>query len=143
MSVSERAGGRLEAALARAEEAESKYRALVEQFPAITYTEALDDGRTLSISPQVETLLGYTQEEWMNDALLWVKLLHPEDRERVVESCHDANRNRESFRDEYRMIARDGRVLWFRDEATLVRGSSSQPLCWQGVMMEVTLSHEE
>ncbi len=78
---------RVEAALARAEQAEAKYRSLVEQLPGITYTEALDSGRVISISPQVQTLLGYTQEEWLADAGLWVTLLHPEDRDRVVEAC--------------------------------------------------------
>jgi PAS domain S-box-containing protein len=130
---------RLEAAVARAEEAEAMYRALVERLPAITYTEALDDGRTLSISPQVESLLGYTQDQWMEDSLLWVGLMHPDDRGRVLDSCHLANQREEPFKEEYRMISRDGRVVWIRDEAVLVRGSRDQPLCWQGVMMDITL----
>ena len=130
---------RLEAAMARADEAEAMYRALVERLPAITYTESLDDGRTISISPQVESLLGYTQDQWMEDSLLWVGLMHPEDRDRVIESCDRANRSKEPFTAEYRMIARDGRVVRVRDEAVLVLGSHGQPLCWQGVMMDITL----
>jgi PAS domain S-box-containing protein len=130
---------RLAAAMARAEEAEAMYRALVERLPAITYTEALDDGRTLSISPQVEALLGYTQDEWMEDSLLWVGLMHPEDRDRVIESCDRVNQTKEPFKSEYRMIARDGRVVWVRDEAVLVLGSLGQPLCWQGVIMDITV----
>ena len=110
----------------------------MEQLPAITYTEAPDDHRNLSISPQVEALLAYTQEEWMGNALLWVELLHPDDRDRVVEACDVANRTREPFRPEFRMIARDGRVVWVRDEAVVVSGSMGQPLCWQGVMLDIT-----
>ena len=130
---------RLEAAMARAEEAEAMYRALVERVPAITYTEALDDGRTLSISPQIETLLGYSQDQWMEDSLLWVGLMHPEDRDRVIEYCDRVNQAKEPFKAEYRMIARDGRVVWVRDEAALVLGSRGQPLCWQGVMVDITV----
>jgi PAS domain S-box-containing protein len=129
---------RSEPALTRADEVEAMYRTLVAQLPVITYTEALDDGRTLSISPQVEAVLGYTQEEWMNNALLWKELLHPEDRDRVIRSCDLANQTREAFRAEYRMLSRDGRLLWIRDEAVLVRASGGEPLCWQGVMMDVT-----
>jgi PAS domain S-box-containing protein len=128
----------LETLAERAERAEAMYRSLVERLPAITYAEALDDGRTLSISPQVEAVLGYTQEEWMENPLLWLELMHPDDRDRVVESCHTANQTREPFRTEYRMIARDGRVVWIRDEAALVKGSHGQPLCWQGVMLDIT-----
>jgi PAS domain S-box-containing protein len=133
---------RLAAALARAQATEAMYRDLVGRLPAITYTEALDDGRTLSISPQVESLLGCSQDEWMVDPLLWVALIHPEDREWVVESCRESNRKEEPFRAEYRMIARDGRVVWFRDEAEIVRGSAGQRLCWQGVMFDITAQKE-
>jgi PAS domain S-box-containing protein len=129
--------GQLEAALSRAEEAEALYRTLVERSPAITYTETIDQGTTLSISPQVETVLGYTPEEWMGNDI-WIQILHPEDRRRVVASCHAANRERRPFNDEYRMITKDGRTVWIRDEATIVWGSDRQPLCWQGVMIDVT-----
>ncbi len=129
---------RLEAALARAEQAEAKYRTLVEQVPVITYTEALDNGRCLSVSSHVKKLLGYTQEEWMGRPRLWVDLLHPDDREWVIEACELANHDRQPFGAEYRMIARDGRIVWIRDEAVLVRGSYGQPLCWQGVMLDIT-----
>jgi len=128
----------LEGALARAAEAEAMYEALVLQVPGITYAESLDDGRTMSISPQVETLLGYSQEEWMNNPLLWVELIHPDDRKRVVDCCDDAYRTRQTFRAEYRMITRDGRVVWIEDVATLVEDSRGRPLCWQGVMLDVT-----
>jgi PAS domain S-box-containing protein len=129
---------RLEAAL----ESEAKYRALVEQLPAITYTESLDTGRVISISPQVETILGYTQDEWLLDPQLCVTLIHVEDRDRVVRASELANRTKEPYRAEFRMISRDGRVVWIRDEAVLVRGMKGQPLCWQGVMLDITV-HEQ
>jgi PAS domain-containing protein len=69
--------GRLEAALARAEQAEARYQPLVDQPPAITYTEALDSGRVISVSPQVETILGYTQEELLSNPRLWVDCSTP------------------------------------------------------------------
>ena len=133
-------GGYLEAVLGRAERAEAKYRSLVELVPAITYTEDLDSGRLFAISPQVETILGYTQEEWTGDANLWIDRIHPDDRNRVVAACELANRAREPYGQEYRMIARDGRIVWIHDEAALVRGSNGQPLCWQGVMRDITPS---
>ncbi|MDP9330696.1 MAG: PAS domain-containing protein [Actinomycetota bacterium] len=138
----QKVAGRLGAALARAEDLEAMYRSLVESLPAITYTEAVDDHRVLSVSPQVKIMLGYTQEEWFSNPLLCEELLHPEDRDRVVEACNIANRNREPYRAEYRMIAKDGRIVWVRDEATLVYGSKGQPLCWQGVMLDITAERQ-
>jgi PAS domain S-box-containing protein len=128
----------VQSALSRADEAEAKYRSLIALVPAITYAEALDTRRTFSISPQVEATLGYTPEEWLGGPDRWEGCLHPEDRERVVSSCKRANELREPWCEEYRVIAKDGRVIWIHDEAVLVRGSNGQPLCWQGVMVDVT-----
>ena len=128
----------IEAALVRAEHAEAKYQSLVELVAAITYTEDLDTGRMFAVSPQIETILGYTQEQWMGDASLWVDRIHLEDRDRVVAACELANRNREPYSEEYRIIARDGRIVWVHDEAVLVTGSNGQPLCWQGAMRDIT-----
>jgi len=130
--------GHLEAALGRAEQAEAKYLSLVKLVPdAITYTEDLDSGRMFAVSPQIETILGYTQEEWMGDADLCYDRIHPEDRDRVVAACELANQASEPYGAEYRMIARDGHIVWIRDRAVLVRGSKGQPLCWQGVMLDI------
>jgi PAS domain S-box-containing protein len=126
--------GFLETALGRAERAEMANPSLVELAPTITYTEEVDTGRTFAISPQIKTILGYSQEQWMGDANLWMDRIHPEDRDRVVDGCERANQARETFRAEYRIIASDGRIVWVRDEAVLVGGSEGQPLCWQGVM---------
>ena len=125
-------------AVARAERAEAMYTSLVDSLPGVTYSESLDDQRTLSISPQIKELLGYTQEEWMADPGLLDEVMHPEDREWVEASCAEANKSGVSWRAEYRMIARDGRVVWVRDIATLVRSNDGQPLCWQGVMLDIT-----
>lgn len=101
-------------------EAEVKYRALVEQIPAITYTQVRDDTSPtgfvdLYISPQTSTVLGYAPEEWKADPELWIKILHPDDLERVLAVERHTADTGEPFRVEYRMIARDGRVVWFRD----------------------------
>jgi PAS domain S-box-containing protein len=127
-----------ESLLFRADEAEAKYLSLIALVPAITYVEALDTRRTFSVSPQVETILGYTPEEWLGEAARWESCLHPDDKERIVSSCSLANERREPWCEDYRMIARDGRIVWIHDEAVLVRGSTGQPLCWQGVMVDVS-----
>jgi PAS domain S-box-containing protein len=101
----------------------------------VAYVEELDSGRTFSIGPEVETMFGYTQEEWMGDADLWIDRVHPEDRDRVVAACERANEERVTYRSDYRVVARDGRVVWIHDEATLVGGADGHPLCWQGVMI--------
>ena len=122
---------------------ETKFRTLVEQIPAVTYIEAPDEGdepewNMLYVSPQVEDLLGYTPEEYMSDPNILEKHLHPADRERVLAEDVRTEETGEPFRVEYRVLTRDGRVAWIRDEALLVRDEEGNPLFWQGVMYDIT-----
>lgn len=120
-------------------ESEAKYRRLVEQVPAVTYMAAIDEvGSTLYVSPQIETLLGFTQKEWIADPELWSKRLHPADRERVRAESVDHWASDGQFHDEYRLFARDGRIVWVRDEAVTVRDDAGRLLCLQGVMLDIT-----
>jgi PAS domain S-box-containing protein len=120
-------------------EAGAKYRALVENIPAFVYEVAPDgDGTTLYVSPQVERLLGYRREEWLDQPDIWMELLHPDDRERTLAAYDLHNETGEPWSREYRLIASDGRAIWFRDEATLARDASGRPLAWQGVRLDIT-----
>jgi diguanylate cyclase (GGDEF)-like protein/PAS domain S-box-containing protein len=120
-------------------DAESRYRRLLEQVPAVTYVDAADAASsTVYMSPQVEAMLGYAPVEWLADPELFVKLLHPEDRERVLSENEHTNQSGQPFRMEYRLIARDGRTVWVHDEAVLVRDEVGRPLYWQGIMIDIT-----
>lgn len=123
-------------------ESEAKYRSLVEQLPAFIYVEAVDEGKSetdfVYISPQHEELLGYPAEEWTSDNRFWERMIHPDDRERVVAEDERTDETGEPFRIEYRYIARDGSIVWVRDDAVLVRDEDGSPLFWQGVMFDIT-----
>jgi len=119
--------------------AEEKYRALVENMPAVVYLVAPDDDRrTLYVSPQVERALGYPREEWLDQPDIWMELLHPDDREQTLAAHDVANETGQPWSREYRLIASDGRALWFRDVATLVRDREGRALHWQGVQLDIT-----
>ena len=119
--------------------AEGRFRALVEQLPAITYiAEPGPEGRWDYVSPQIETLLGFSPQEWMALASTWWNRVHPDDRERVAENEKEFERTGKPLRQEYRMIARDGHVLWFRDEAIQLRRDADRPPLMQGVLHDIT-----
>ncbi|MEG4864780.1 MULTISPECIES: sensor domain-containing protein [unclassified Microcoleus] len=134
---------RLEAALCTVE---AKYCALVEQIPAVTYISPLNrSAAKLYISPQIETFLGYSVAEWRADPDLWLKLVHPEDRDRVLveNATQKFSEGEDIFGDaplvsEYRAIARNGRVVWFRDRAIAVRDQASKSVILQGAMFDIT-----
>jgi PAS domain S-box-containing protein len=126
----------------RLKEAEARFRTLVEHIPAMTYMEAADNegrGTTfLYMSPQIEAVLGYSPEEWMADPGLFARILHADDRERVLAEDARTSRTGEPFRMEYRHLARDGSIVWVRDEAVLVRDHEGKPLYWLGVQFDIT-----
>jgi PAS domain S-box-containing protein len=121
-------------------QAEKRYRDLIEQLPLISYIdEPTETAPSIYVSPQVEDLLGYAPDEWLADRELFLKLLHPEDRERVVADhgrALGAGDLRWSF--EYRLVARDGRTVWIRDDAVVVRDENGRPLYTQGFMMDIS-----
>jgi PAS domain S-box-containing protein len=118
---------------------EARYRALVENLPAVIYQVAPDDDRrTIYVSPHVETALGYSRDEWLGQPDIWMELLHPDDREQTL-AAHDLhNETGRPWSREYRLIANDGRVVWFRDVATLVRDDGGRPQHWLGVQLDIT-----
>lgn len=124
-------------------EAEIRYRALVETIPAITYVDMLEGGDssvwpTAYISPQVESILGFTPAEWIADPGLWESRLHPDDHGWVVEIDRAVFQEGRPTSLEYRLIARDGRVVWIEDESVLIADENGVPRFEQGVMLDVT-----
>jgi PAS domain S-box-containing protein len=121
--------------------AEVRHRTLVEQLPAITYTVQIPAdglGQTTFISPQVQTLLGFSPEEWLADPELWIKQLHPEDRARVLAEVQRKDQRGSDLDLEYRVLARDGRVRWFHNKSTTLIGKDGPPHYTHGVMFDIT-----
>ncbi|MGZ4151801.1 MAG: PAS domain-containing protein [Actinomycetota bacterium] len=124
-------------------EAEAKYRTLIEQTPAIVYTWGIVGTpprfTELYVSPSVTDVLGFEPEDWLADPLLWLDRLHPDDRERVIAdttACAEAGR---PFEIEYRMFAKDGRVVWMHDRAAVTaRDDEGKTTRYQGVMLDIT-----
>jgi PAS domain S-box-containing protein len=119
--------------------AEQRYRTLVEQLPAITYVAALDaESSTIYTSPQIETMLGFSQAEWMADHDLWRRQIHPDDYTRVMADIVQSQSSGAPVPSEYRMLMRNGRPRWFRDQAVIVHDLAGQPLFMQGIMFDIT-----
>jgi len=118
--------------------AEARYRTLVERLPAITYIAELGAGGPWHyVSPQIETMLGFSPEEWLSDPMNWMNHIHPDDREIALAAEKLFQETHELFQAEYRMCARDGRLVWFRDEGVLLQETDGQ-LLMQGVMHDIT-----
>ncbi|HET6172694.1 MAG TPA: PAS domain S-box protein [Gaiellales bacterium] len=115
------------------------FRHLVEGLPLIVYIDAPDPvSPSLYVSPQTTGVLGYTPEDWASSPDFFVRILHPDDRERVVAETAHMIASGERLQSEYRLLRRDGSVVWVRDEGVLVRDEAGEPMCMQGYMLDIT-----
>ncbi len=118
-----------------------RLRALLRDLPGMVYLEDADPriegpGPFLYVSPGVERILGYTVEEWLADPSGWVERLHPDDVPAMRAAYQAVVPTGAPYSADYRMFAKDGRIVWIHDEAVLVRDEDGAPLYWQGVMHE-------
>ncbi len=128
-------------------DAEERFRAVVERLPAVVYLEAIEEDPgaprpLLYVSPQLESIMGFTTQEWLANPAARSDRFVAEDLERVQGERRRVEEAGEPFSAEYRMLARDGRTVWFRDEAVLVRDDEDRPVFWQGIMYDVTRQRE-
>ena len=126
---------------AQIRQSEARFRSLVEQLPAVVFYAALgDDENEAYVSPQIEDLLGFTQEEWLTNPLLWYSQMHPDDHNTVIEAFTRGMQTGEPFRAQVRFFSRHGEVVWILGEARLIRDDDGRPAYFQGVAFDITLT---
>ena len=120
-------------------EAEAKYQALVEQIPAVVYLDPVDeDSDSIYVSPQVMTLLGVSQQEWLEDPYCWRRHVHADDIDRVWQEYADAYNSHTTLNHEYRMVHEDGSVRWVLEQAYPINDESGNPWLIQGVIFDIS-----
>jgi len=123
---------------AQLRQAEGRYRTLVERLPAITFMAGLGEPSWVYVSPQIESVLGYTPEEWQADPALWRRRLHPEDRDRVLMESARAEEVGGAIELEYRILAKDDSVRWLRHEALVHFDGENGEGQVEGLLSDVT-----
>ncbi len=118
---------------------EVKYRALLEQIPAVVFMAYVDGGASEAyVSPEIEAALGYSREEWLEDPVRWYENIHPDDRRRWSLEAAEMFVSGKPLRSSYRVIARDGRVVWFHCDARMVRHPNGRPWFIHGVAFDIS-----
>ena len=123
-------------------ESEARYRTLVESMVGVVYQEEYGGNELPTyVSPQVKDLFGYTYDEILLQPRLLREMVHPDDRDRVNEesrSSYDTGH----FDSEFRMVRKDGRVVWVREVSKVIRDEDGRPLCWQGLILDMTAARD-
>jgi PAS domain S-box-containing protein len=118
---------------------ELSYQTLLEQIPAVVFMGRLDDGISQAyVSPHIEKVLGFSREEWLDDPIRWYHQIHPEDRERWSLEAASFVLSGQPLRSVYRVLARDGRTVWFQCEVKMVRHDDGRPWFLHGAGIDVT-----
>jgi PAS domain S-box-containing protein len=118
---------------------EARYKVLLDQIPAVVFMAYLDEGiGEAYVSPQIEKLLGFTQQEWLEDPVRWYQQIHPEDKARWSLEASGMFLSGKPLRSSYRVMARDNRLIWFHCEARLVRHEDGRPWFIHGVGFDIT-----
>ncbi len=118
---------------------EARYRILVEQIPAVVFLAFIEKGMSEAyVSPQIERILGFTQEEWLNDPVRWYHQIHPDDKERWSIEAAQMVLSGRPLRSLFRVLARDGHIVWLQCEAQMVRREDGRPWFIHGVAFDIT-----
>jgi PAS domain S-box-containing protein len=123
------------------QKSEQLYRTILENIPPVTYVVGVGNESLNSLiycSPQTEKVVGYTSEEFLKDPLLWVKMIYPEDQDRVMAQSEHADLTGGPMDAEYRVISSNNVILWFHDTSVLVKNARGQSIYRVGILIDVT-----
>jgi len=124
---------------AHAEAMERRYRQLVEDMPLSFYVSALDQrSNALYVSPGIVDLLGYSLDEWRRKPTLFDEILHPLDRDEVLDAIDLAKRAGDPYEKEYRLFREDGSIVWVRENTRLIRDEAGNPQFFEGSLEDIT-----
>ena len=123
-------------------ESELRYRRLVEQMPAAVYTANAENRGVTYISPQIETITGYSPDDHMENPHLWMNIIHPDDQKIFDRPLPPVSKAAEPIVDEYRVIRKDGETIWVRSSVVSICNSSGERVAFQGIIVDITEARE-
>ncbi len=114
---------------------EHHYRGLVENLCAITWESTADSFCYTYVSSHAEKLLGYPLENWKQPGF-WQSILHPEDAASTIGFTTAETAASRDHSLDYRMLAKDGHIVWVRDIVTL--SQQNETLTLRGLMIDIS-----
>ena len=123
------------------EKSQARFKSLIDSIDVIVWEFDLESMKSSFISKKIENLLGYSVEEYSESPDFWENHIHPEDREFALSISAKKNKKYLNHEYEYRMISKDGKVIWIRDIINYVV-KNDKPVIARGIMVDITLMKE-
>ena len=98
------------------------------------------DDPVLSVSENVEKILGYTVDEFMGGNMVPAKIIHPDDIDDVRKTSGKAVESGESAFEcaPYRLQKKDGSYVWVSDYSTINRNAHGKPVAFSGIIWDIS-----
>lgn len=117
-------------------ESEERFRELAERGHLLAWEADARSFDFVYVGPQAPLLLGYPIEDWYRPGF-WADHIHADDRSRSIEYCRQQVDVAVDYEFEYRMVAADGRHVWFHDIVHVIRDEKG-PRGLRGFMIDIT-----
>ena len=122
-------------------ESKQKIKDLIDSIDGIVWEGNSEDPGITYVSKKSEAILGYSPEEWTSDEMFWRNIIHPDDRDWVVEYSTNAAKFRKPFDQEYRMITKSGSTVWVRDLVSIYTVDEER-IRYRGILIDITKSKQ-
>lgn len=110
---------------------------LIQTIPGVFWEAQKDNFKVIYVSPQIEDILGYSPEEWCENADFWMNHIYKDDKENVLQIISENSHTNNDFTIEYRLIRKDGKVVWVSDMIK-VSINENHELRYRGLMVDIT-----
>ncbi|SDK88473.1 PAS domain S-box-containing protein [Maridesulfovibrio ferrireducens] len=123
----------------KAEEALMQSNMIVEKSPVVLFKWRAEDGWPVELVSKNVTQLGFNADDFMSGKINFIDVIHPEDRGRAIsEVKKHQNSGADHFKQEYRIIAPDGRVIWTEDSIVVARDAEGVITHYMGIVADST-----
>ncbi len=120
----------------------TNYRSFIENLPVLFYVVGSDPPYSpLYVSPAFRRF-GYPMSDWLSDPDIWLRVIHPDDREWVIRQTADSARSGGEVDYEYRIIDAHEELHWVRDRGCLILDGNGKVVCREGVMLDITVQKQ-
>ena len=122
-------------------QSQKKLESLIDTIDGIVWECDYESYIFTYVNNKAEEITGYSKEEWMRDGDFWGSKVHPDDREWVLNFCSVQSKTTIQYDFEYRMLAKNGSVIWIRDIVNVIR-EHGKPVSLKGIMIDITKSKD-
>lgn len=120
-------------------ESRNQYQALVESVEGVVWEADANTFGFTYISNKINSILGYTPEQWLNEPDFWANHIYEGDRDWAVTYCQNQTQEVQNHVFDYRMVKADGGIVWIKDLVSVIT-ENGKPKLLRGVMVDVTES---